>query len=186
MQQSCDFIAKAHLFYEYLCYNAGMQEIIPDRHIVYKNGAVYDREAKRIVFHRPDLATVDTRITSENAIAMVSHKLERKRERLQAGANRIAAEGGQYDGTDLDFVEALAEVQMMKALNPDDPKSTDAARFLIQESGLAEKQAAEPQVQATNDTINALAGLLQAITAAVKTSDNSNVVDGEVSNDKSS
>ncbi len=80
-----------------------------------------------------------------------------KRAAIARGANAVVAEGGKFDGTDLDFVEAIAEAQAIKALNPDDPKSTDAARFLLQEAGLSDKQAQPTQEANTADIIAALA-----------------------------
>ena len=75
------------------------------------------------------------------------------------GANAVVAEGGKFDGTDLDFVEAIAEAQAIKALNPDDPKSTDAARFLLTEAGIAEaRQAQQAQpIDAMTDLVRELA-----------------------------
>jgi hypothetical protein len=153
-----------------------LDEIIPEKHKIYRNGAVFDTEKGRIVAMRPELAVKNTQITQANTGEMLAKRLNSKRERIAAGANRIAAEGGQYDGTDLDFVEALAEVQMQKALNPDDPKSTDAARFLMQESGLSDRQAQESPQQAVTDTVNALSGLLSAITAAMQAGQERDVV----------
>ena len=119
---------------------------------VLKNGAVYDLERKRIVSGAV--------LSSADAAQMASRKQERKREAIARGANAVVAEGGKFDGTDLDFVEAIAEAQAIKALNPDDPKSTDAARFLLQEAGLAEKRDAGAQVA---DIMDANANVLREL-----------------------
>lgn len=98
-------------------------------------------------------------ITSEDAATLAQRKQERKREAIMRGANAVVADGGKFDGTDLDFVEAIAEAQAIKALNPDDPKSTDAARFLLTEAGLSEaRQAQQAQpIDAMTDLVRELA-----------------------------
>jgi hypothetical protein len=60
---------------------------------------------------------------------------EKKREALVRGAGRALEmkQPGEWDmPTSLDVVEALGEAVMMKALNPDNPKQVDAARFILQ------------------------------------------------------
>lgn len=117
----------------YSGYNAGMAE---PRTKVLKNGAIYDLDKGRIVSSK----AVTTKITSENSAEYLSKRLEKKRDAIMRGANAVVAEGGKFDGTDLDFVEAVAEAAAIKALNPDDPKQIDAARFLLTEAGLSEQQ----------------------------------------------
>lgn len=154
-------------------------ETLPDNYRVYKNGAIFDKDKGRIVALRQDLAEKNTQITVHNTSEMAARRLEKKRDAIIRGANAVVAEGGKFDGSDMDFVEAVAEAQAIKALNPDDPKSTDAARFLLQEAGLADKQA-----QATPaDAIGAAADLvreLAAFAAAVHGFDNNNYSKHEV------
>ena len=106
---------------------------------------------------KPEIAKVNTQITQANSGELQAKRHELKRAAIARGANAVVAEGGKYDGTDLDFIEAIAEVQTIKALNPDDPKSTDAARFILQEAGLSDKQAQPAQEANTADIIAALA-----------------------------
>ena len=136
----------------------------PERLRTLKNGAVYDMQTKRIVAS-PGGGT--TAITKETTGAMQARRQELKRERIIAGANAAVADGGKFDGRDLDFVEAIAEVQAIKALNPDDPKSTDAARFLLQEAGIAEArgQAAGTAVPYVPAIIDALGAFIEQVRA---------------------
>ena len=96
-------------------------------------------------------------ITSADASALARRKHELKRQAIIDAANRLAAEGGALSGTqysgDLAFVGHVAEAQFVKATNPDDPKSTDAARFLLTEAGLAEAK----QTEQTTNTLNVVA-----------------------------
>lgn len=130
-----------------------------DRTKVLRNGAIYDMDKKRIVAVKPELAETNTQITSDNAGAMQARRHEIKRQRLIDGANRIAAEGGDYDGTDYDFIEAIGEAQMRIALNVDSVKSTDAARFLVTEAGLSDKQQAQTPAETASDILAAIARL---------------------------
>lgn len=152
-----------------------------ERYKTLSNGAVYDMERKRIVSN-PGGGTYA--ITPENSSAYHARRAELKREAIARGANAVVAEGGKFDGSDLDFVEAIAEAQAIKALNPDDPKSTDAARFLLQEAGLSEKQAQTP----VSDALDSLSGLVRELAALAASlpdaSDNYNyrkhdIVDGD-------
>jgi hypothetical protein len=116
---------------------------------VLSNGAVYDMRLKRIVSGK----AITTKITSDNAIAMQSRKVELKREALARAANAVAAQGGGVDGRLMDgplaFVEAIGEAMTMKALTVNDPKAVDAARFIFTETGIAERQV---QHEAGGDT----------------------------------
>jgi len=137
-----------------------MDEVKP-RTKVLKNGAIYDMDKGRIVANPGGGKYA---ITSETASEFHAKRQERKREAIIRGANAVAAEGGKYDGTDLDFIEAIAEVQTIKALNPDDPKSTDAARFILQESGLAEaKQVQATPAEAVTDILREVASIAASL-----------------------
>jgi hypothetical protein len=107
-----------------------------------KNGAIYDMDKKRIVANPGGgLAAFDP----DTARQAQARKQERKRETIQAAAN-AAVENEQLTRThgDMAFVAAVAQTAYLKATTPDDPKAIDAARFLLQEAGIAEqKQAAE-------------------------------------------
>ena len=83
----------------------------------------------------------NTLITAENSTAFHRVRQEKKRAVVAAAAN-AAVERGDYKRThgDLAFVAAITEAQYIKATTPDDPKSTDAARFIMDAAGLSEKQ----------------------------------------------
>lgn len=100
------------------------------------NGAIYDMEKHRIVSNPGGGRGAFTPETARQAQA---RRLELKRAAVVAGANAAVERGDYHEAFgDLAFVSAIAEVQANKALTPDDPKSTDAARFVFQEAGVAE------------------------------------------------
>ena len=103
---------------------------------ILKNGAVYDMEQHRIVANPGGGLAAFTSETARQAHAI---RQERKRAVIASAAND-AVERGDYRERfgDMAFVAAVAEAQYLKATTADDPKSTDAARFLLQESGLSE------------------------------------------------
>jgi hypothetical protein len=136
---------------------------------------------------------VTTKITSERSVEMQSRRQELKRERLMAAANAVAAQGGGVDGRelagDLAFVEAIGEAMTMKALTVNDPKAVDAARFIFQETGIAEAKAPET-VNNTMNVINMPPEILSALTAMherlltetdISVSNNVRVVDADSS-----
>jgi hypothetical protein len=119
--------------------------------LVYDNGMEKDATTGRMM--RPPTAALIQ--TSEQANAYQRRRQELKRERLLAGAAKTLERGGDWETpNDLDVVEALGEAVMMKALNPDSAKQVDAARFILQETGLAETQ---QQAGTTNNTVNVIA-----------------------------
>jgi len=97
-------------------------------------------------------------ITTENTLAFHRARQEQKRAVVAQAAND-AVENGELTTKhgDLAFVAAITQTAMLKATTPDDPKAIDAARFLLQEAGLAEaKQAEQPVLRADNVTLNVL------------------------------
>ena len=131
-----------------------------------KNGALRDTETGHFV----QGGVVTTAIASPSqAREMVARKMEIKQARLMAGANRFVAKGGEYDGTDLDFVEVIGEVQMAIAANPmNGSDATRAAQFLVNEAGIGEKQA---QAQGAGDSVGvlrAIVGELAVFAAALR------------------
>lgn len=128
---------------------------------ILSNGALFDTEKKRIVGLKPELAKKNVQITSENAAEFVARRVERKREIIAQAANE-AVERDDYRlkyGGDA-WIAAITEAQYIKATTPDDPKATDAARFLLQEAGISERQAI-PQADAPQ-----LASILGSVAAA--------------------
>jgi hypothetical protein len=107
---------------------------------VLSNGAVYDTRKGRIV----DARNCTTKITPQNSVELHSRRQELKRQALTRAANAVAAQGGSVDGHEMNgdwaWVEAVGEAMAMKSLTVNDPKAVDAARFLFQETGIAEAQ----------------------------------------------
>jgi hypothetical protein len=125
---------------------------------------------------------------------MQSRRQELKRERLMAAANAVAAQGGGVDGRqlvgDLAYVEAIGEAMTMKALTVNDPKAVDAARFIFQETGIAEAK----QPETVNNTVNVIAlpaevlhaiadlrSRLQVSRTDILVTDNMRIVDADTS-----
>jgi hypothetical protein len=107
---------------------------------VLSNGAVYDTVKGRIVSSK----NVTTKITPERSVELQSKWREQKRAAMVRAANAVAQTGTGIDGRqlkgDLAFVEAITEAMTIKALSTNDVKAVDAARFVFQETGIAEAQ----------------------------------------------
>lgn len=114
-------------------------DVIPKTKVL-ANGAVYDLEKKRIIANPGGGSHA---ITSERASEFAQLRRERKQAVIQATANS-AVENGKYRASygDDAWIAAITEAQYIKATTPDDPKSTDAARFLFTEAGISDKQQA--------------------------------------------
>lgn len=162
------FSTNLHSICTDICYNGDMavnqliNTDIPPNIRVYKNGALYDKDKGRIVGVRPELAEKNTQITKANSGDLLAKRLENKRARLMAGANSIVAKGGDYDGTDLDFVEAIGEAVTLAALDPTSSQQVKAAEFLFREAGIGERQAVQ---DGAGGTIGALADVIGALSA---------------------
>jgi hypothetical protein len=115
--------------------------------LIYDNGMEKDATTGKLM--RPPTAALIR--TTEQANDYLRRRQELKRERILAGAAKTLERGDWEKATDLDVVEAISEAVMMKALNPDNAKQVDAARFILTESGLAE---AQQQTGTTNNTVN--------------------------------
>jgi hypothetical protein len=116
---------------------------------VYESGAEYNTVEKRLV--KPAEHTV---ITTQNATAYNRARQELKRAVIASAAN-AAVERDDYRMMhgDLAFVAAIAEAQYIKATTADDPKSTDAARFIFHETGISEAK----QSETVHNTVNVIA-----------------------------
>jgi len=138
--------------------------------IIASNGAHIDPVTRRFVAGGKPVTAIDSPSMGRE---LVQRRIEKKRQAIIDAANRLAAEGGALSGTqycgDLAFVGHVAEAQFVKATNPDDPKSTDAARFLLTEAGLAEAKQTEQTQAQQGDTLAALyamgAGAADAVLA---------------------
>lgn len=104
------------------------------------NGAVYDLDKGRIVANPGGGRAA---ITKETSSAYHARRQQKKRALIARVASE-AVERGDFRARygDMAFVAAIAETALMKATTPDDPKAVDAARFLLQETGLAEPRQA--------------------------------------------
>ena len=141
-----------------------MTQEVPETRIL-KNGAVYDMQKHRIVAN-PGGGTAA--ITQANASAYSERRRELKRKRLMDAANAVAEQTssvrGAYFGGEAAFFDALGEAMAKRALNTEDVKGVDAARFVLQESGLAESKQQEAQVVRHEYSIDAqTAEILQLI-----------------------
>ena len=121
---------------------------------LYEDGSIRHANGHWLAQH-PDGHT----ITHEDASALATRKHERKREIMRKTAAEAVERGEWRDrwGEDA-WIAAVTEAQYIKATTPDDPKSTDAARFLLKETGMAEADA-DAQAQ----TIDAAADLVREL-----------------------
>jgi thymidine phosphorylase len=132
---------------------------------VYESGAHYNVTRKHLV-KAPESAM----LTSERSRELKEKFIEKKREAMVRGAGRALekAQPGEWAVPNaLDVVEALAEAATMKALNPDNPKQIDAARFIMTETGMSESQTKTSedaqQFAPLGDAIAQLAAILKQI-----------------------
>jgi Rps23 Pro-64 3,4-dihydroxylase Tpa1-like proline 4-hydroxylase len=105
---------------------------------VYESGAHYNVTRKHLV-KAPESAL----ITPEKSAKYKEQMAEQKRDAIMRGAGKALEriQSGEWSTPNkIDVVEALAEAIMEKALNPDNAKQVDAARFILQEGGMAETQ----------------------------------------------
>jgi hypothetical protein len=113
---------------------------------VYDSGLMKDASNGYIV-KPPEHTLIDAEKSTE------LHRLnqQRKQEIMIAAATE-AVERGDYRVKygDLAFAAAIADTAMMKATTPDDPKAIDAARFILQETGLSARQQEAQQGNTTN------------------------------------
>jgi hypothetical protein len=130
---------------------------------VYESGAHYNVTRKHLV-RAPESAM----ITKENVGRFKEQLAEKKREAIIKGAGRVLERSGDWEApNNLDVAEAIAEAVMLKALNPDNPKQVDAARFILQEGGMAETQTkANEGGQQFGDLAGAARNLLSLLRAA--------------------
>lgn len=124
---------------------------------VYESGVHYNADKGRLV--KASEKAMFTPETSRKAKELLA---EKKREAIIRGAGKALERSGEWTLPNAaDVAEALAEAVMMKALNPDSPKQVDAARFILQEAGMAETQTkpdadAQQFAQAAGDALRQL------------------------------
>lgn len=143
---------------------------------VYKNGALFDTDKGKIVGMRPELAIQPTLITKENTSEYLSKRVSRKREIIEQAANDAveSATLRKIHGSDA-WIAEIGGAMQRKATNIDDPKMVDAARFLLTETGISDKQ----QVGAANQAADVVGQALLALLAHVTRNDR-DIVNGEV------
>ena len=113
------------------------------------NGAIYDMDRHRIVANPGGGRGA---ITKQNAAQMAEIRRQRKQEAIAKAANdAVLRDDWRVGYGEYAYVAAIADTAMVKATTPDDPKAIDAARFLLQETGLAEPRAAQPAVSQVAD-----------------------------------
>jgi hypothetical protein len=136
-----------------LCYNGVMTVNLPSkadttpRTKVLKNGAIYDLDKKRI--------TGGAVLTSVKAAELVANKITNKRAAIAQAANEAVESGSiRTSYGDMAFVAEITKVMMMRATTPEDSKGVDAAKWLIQEAGIGERQQEQAQQQVVTHTID--------------------------------
>jgi len=105
---------------------------------VYESGAQYNTTRGRLI-----RAPERSMFTPETSPDAHRKKAELKRQRLLAGAAKVLESSADWEmPDDLDVVEAIGEAAMLRAMDGDirNSKQIDAMRFILNESGLAEKQ----------------------------------------------
>ena len=103
---------------------------------VYESGVHYNQTRGRLIKAAPQF-----QITTENAKEFKERLAEKKREAVARGAAKVLESTGEWVTPNaLDVAEAIAEAVMKKALNPDNPKQVDAARYIMVEAGMSESQ----------------------------------------------
>jgi hypothetical protein len=166
--------------------NTLMTGDLPPNIRVYKNGALYDTDKGRIVGIRPELATKNTQITAQNTGDFLAKRLDKKRNTIIAAANEaVESNDLRIRYGDMAFVADISRVMHMKATTPDDPKAVDAARFLLQESGLSDKQAAQQQPPSVGDVAGLVSALASFVSAVTQGNDTyTNAIDAEITDDE--
>lgn len=103
---------------------------------IYESGAQYNVTRGRLIGAPPS-----KQFNKETAVLAVERRAELKREAVARGAAKILERTGEWEApSDIDVAEAIGEAVMLKALSPENPKQVDAARFIFQETGMAESQ----------------------------------------------
>jgi len=139
------------------CFGGAMEETQEDqakpRTRILENGAVYDIDKGRIVANPGGGKYA---ITAQNSSAYHARRQEIKQQKLLEGAAKHLQKASKSVElpSDMQVVEAIGTAVMEKALDPKSVKQVDAARFILQESGLAESQ----QQPAQPGSVHALLG----------------------------
>jgi hypothetical protein len=159
-----------------MCFLLPMTDQEP-RTKVLSNGAVYDLDQKKIVSGAV--------LTSDKAREMVQARVQRKQERIMAGAAKVLEKYGDWEmPTDMDVVEAIGEAVMESAIDPMSKKQIDAARFILAESGLSmagnpQRENAQPgEISGSPAALAELVRLLEAERSAAV--DRGRAIDGTV------
>ena len=107
-----------------------------------KNGAIYNMDTHRIASGKD----ITTKITPARTIEMQSARIARKREVMRAAAN-AAVERDDYrlGYGDEAYIAAITDTAMLKATTADDPKAIEAAKFILDNTGVAEARQAQHQ-----------------------------------------
>ena len=99
--------------------------------------------------------------------ARKSHELatmrrEQKQAAIVAAANSAVESGRLHtEYGDLAFVAEIGAAAQRKATNIDDPKMIDAARFVLQEAGLSEKQQEQSAVSEVRELVDSLVSMVR-------------------------
>ena len=163
LQSLCNTCTLSTSLVHVLSYNAGMAINTLEKGdvgtvVMRKNGVLQDTKTGRFVKGgKPTTAIASPSQGRE----LAQLRVDRKRLAVQQAANEAVESGDlrtRYG--DMAFVAEITKTAMMKATTPDDPKAIDAARFILQEAGVSDKQASQEQA---SQTIGAVADLVQAL-----------------------
>ena len=154
----------------------------------YQDGSIRNSRGQLLVRH-PQAKP----ITSDNAIAYQRRRQELRAATIAQAANEAVENNSlsvQYG--DMNWVAAIAQAQYIKATTPDDPKSTAAANFLLEQAGISAKQAANGDNQASDSSIRSVLSDIATIAKAMSIDNvdakcsylkHGSVVDGSVVDD---
>lgn len=134
---------------------------IEPRTKVLKNGAVYDLDKKKIVSGAV--------LTSDKARELVQVRIQKKQDRIMAGAAKVLETIGDWETpSDMDVVEAIGEAVMEKAIDPKAKGQIDAANFILREAGLSVQSSQRANEPTQPGTVNLHVDTLFAIAAELE------------------
>ena len=132
----------------------------------YPDGSIRDSRGRTLT--RPPILDDHTITTTDRARALVRSR-EEKRARIIAEAANVAVERREFIdryGPDA-YIAEIAYAQTVKAMTPDDPKSTAAANFVFEQAGISAKQAANGDNQASDSSIRSVLSDIACIAKAM-------------------
>jgi hypothetical protein len=151
---------------------------------VYSDGSVRGERGKMLKALAGRVPFTHERARALAPLALAG-RMERKRAVMLAAANEAVENPAwrKEHGTEA-WLAAVSQTAYLKATTPDDPKAIDAARFLLQETGLAEAKQALAPSEAAGSALLGLLELAAPLIAARVQQQRADVVDAEVHSDE--